>query len=657
MKKYSSWEFFKEASIFAIFWFSIELFVRIIEHFSLIDYSVLRILLSSFFLSFFVYFFLSFFHKKQTRFLLECVFLFIVTIYAFIQVGFRNFLGMYISIGTSGQMSAVFSYVKSFLFSIPIINYVLFLPFLLFVFFLFFQKKGEKLGRFSFFPYKILILCFFLFGGSFWLTLNVSFFQNPMQLVSNRTLFLVPTNSSIVVNQFGTTMYGILDVRHYFFPIEVVSLKEEEEEEKDVLDSLWLSVIEEEKDVTKLALHKYFQSRTISKKNDYTGYFEGKNVIVVMMESVNLAIELKEYFPNFAKMLEHGWYFKNNYSPRNACATGDNEFSGMTSLYPLNTSCTVNVKPNNTYFTSIFNRFKEKGYITSSYHDLDSTYYNRDIFHKNLGSEAYYDGNRLGIKFDSKNYNEWPSDVEFIEKSFPLFSKSTPFMAWLTTVTPHQPYESSSVYGDYYIDLFQDTDYSDSLKRYLSKLKITDDALGVLMDLLEEKNLLSDTVIVLYGDHYPYGLSNDDVQDALSYDITPFYEIERTPFLIYNSELEAQALKQKTFYMNILPTLLNLFDLDYDSRFYMGEDIFSEDFSNRVVFADGSWEDEIARYNALTSEIIYFSEDVTYTLEEIQKINFAIYQKKEMSKLAIEENYFAYLEEKLNEKQKEKENE
>lgn len=174
------------------------------------------------------------------------------------------------------------------------------------------------------------------------------------------------------------------------------------------------------------------------------------------------------------------------------------------------------------------------------------------------------------------------------------------------------------------------------------------------MNLLEEKDMLSDTVIVLYGDHYPYGLSNKDVALSVDYDIEDFFEIERTPFLIYNSELEPKIYKEKTFYMNILPTIANLFDLDYDPRFYMGEDLFDPNFSSRVVFQDGSWEDNIARYNAIDSSITYFDEEITYTIEEIQKINKDIYNKKAMSKLAIETNYFEYLEKKKEELQKER---
>jgi len=653
MKRFNK-TFIIESFIGTFFFFGIEIIFRVLEGFSLFDYAMLRIFISCVFLSSMLQLFLTFIKKRKIRDRVHLFFLFVISIYAFVQLGFHNFLGLFVSIGTSGQVSAVAGYIKNFLLSYKIEYYLIFFPFLLFLFYSFFKKKGNSVETFTI-QTKGVGLGILLFSSLFYVsTLLLPFFQNPLQLVSNKVLFLVPTNSSIAVNQFGVSVYGLLDVRHTFLPIHIqennfsTSLKNEEDV-RSFDDSLWIQVIKEETSSVNNTLNRYFQGRAIAQPNDYTGYFAGKNVIVIMMESVNNVILNSEYFPNFSRMLEHGWYWENNYSPRNACATGDNEFSGMTSLYPLNTACTVNVTPDNTYFSAIFHQFNKKGYTTSSYHDLDSTYYDRDIFHKNMGSMNYYDGNDLGMFFDSGNYLEWPSDEEFFELAGNIFTQNSPFMAWMTTVTAHQPYETSSQYGDLYYDLFDDTDYSDALKRYLSKVKVTDDALGKLMELLEEKNLLSDTVIVLYGDHYPYGLSDKDVAVSVDYDIDDFFEIERTPFLIYNSEIESKVYSEKTFYMNLLPTLANLFDLDYDPRFYVGEDLFDENFSGRVVFQDGSWEDSVARYDAMDSSITYFDESVTYSIEEIQKINLDIYNKKTMSKLAIETDYFTYLNNKIEE--------
>ena len=657
LKKLLNKDFWSEVLITSVLFFGVEIIFRMVSGFTIFDWATLRILLSSFILATIIEVIVSFIKKKRVRLIIIGVILFIVSVYAWLQTGFRNFLGVYISLGTSSQAPAVLSYVKEFLASYHIEYYLIWIPMILYIIYLFLPKKWSKKykKRIHIEAKGIGVLAIVLVGAFYLGTIHWDFMQNPIQMISNEFLFSSPTNSSIAVNQFGTSVYGILDVKQLLFPnhnirTTVTNNKKDPTEYTRVFDdSAWESIIAEEKNTTMNTLNRYFINRDISEVNDYTGYFEGKNVIVIMLESVGNIILNEEYYPNFARILSHSWYWENNYSPRNSCATGDNEFSGMTSLYALNASCTANTYQENTYFTSIFNRFREKGYHTSSYHDLDDTYYTRSVFHLNMGSEAYYDGNRLGIDFDSTNYNEWPSDVDFIEQASEIFTDEEPFMAWLTTVSAHQPYDSPSVLGEKYFSLFDDTDYPDTLKRYMSKLKVTDDALGRLLDILEEKGILEDTVIVMYGDHYPYGLVDSDVQAAVDYDVEEFYEIEQTPFVIYNSELEPKVFSEKTSYMNILPTIANLFNLDYDPRFYLGEDLFSEDFSDRVVFADSSWEDAIARYDAGNGTVTYFGSE-TYSTRELQAINTEIYQKKEMSKLAIMNNYFDYLEKKLDEK-------
>ena len=654
MKKYYSRDFLLEIIIFTAFIFGVEVIFRAVECFTIFDWATFRIFLSAFFIATIIEIILSFIKKNKVKKTIRIIVLLLITIYAWVQAGFNNFLGVYISAGTSSQFGAVTSYVKEFLVSYKIEYYFIYMPFILYLIYVLknnnfsHQVKYTYQNRLGIFSIMIITTIIYF------LTLYIPFMQNPIQMVLNKYLFFSPTNSSVAVNQFGSTVYAFLDIKQLFFPVYFLDsgFEHTESDENDIRvfdDTLWKEVTKEETDPTKKTLDQYFLSRKIAQPNEYTGYFEGKNVIVIMLESVNNIILNSEYYPNFSKILEHSWYWENNYSPRNACATGDNEFSGMTSIYALNTSCTSNVYPNNEYFTSIFNVFKNSQYTVTSYHDLDSTYYARDIFHKAMGSMAYYDGNDLGISFDSSNCLEWPSDVEFVEKASAIFTQNTPFMAWLTTVTPHQPYDGPSTYGDKYLSLFEDTNYSMELKRYMSKLKVTDDALGALINSLEQKGILQDTVIVLYGDHYPYGLVDSDVASVVDYDIHDFYEIERTPFVIYNSELEPVTFSSKTSYINILPTLANLFNLDYDPRFYFGEDLFSPDFSNRVVFADSSWEDNIARYDARSGLVTYLTNQ-RYTTLEIQKINQEINQKKQMSKLAITSNYFADLESKINAK-------
>ena len=641
--------------VHSVFLLAIELFFRVIERYAILDWATVRILLSSFGLCLFITLCLSFCKSRKKRNWVWGIFFFVISVYSWIQIGFRNFLGMYISLGVSGQAGAVTNYISSFLQSYEWYHYLIFIPFILYCLFLKCKKK-EFWTQPILNGFKMRLVLFgglLIIGGCYFSTLYLSFMQNPMQLIPNNKLFYSPTNSSVAVNQYGPTVYVLLDIKQLLFPTNMITAIPINEEEL-IDDTEWLSIIKEETNATYNTLNRYFINRPKAIENDYTGYFEGKNVIVVMMESVSTIIENGEYFPNFQRLLEHSWYWENNYSPRGSCATGDNEFSGLTSLYSLNTTCTTNTYQDNTYFEAMFNRFKASGYQTFSFHDYDDTFYARSVYHPNMGSEHFYDANELSIPY-IQDGSTWPDDSELMEKAVAIMADSEePFMTWITTVSAHLPYFGPTELGERYMDLFEDTDYSYDLKNYLSKLKVTDDALGVLLDSLEAKGLLCDTVIVLYGDHYPYGLSEEDVASVTPHDVSEFYDIEKTPFLIYNSALEPKVFTEKTSYMNILPTLANLFRLDYDARFYFGSDLLNPDFSGRVVFADGSWEDDVARYDASNSTVTYFGSE-TYTIEEIRKINEEIYTEKEMSNLSVTTNYFDYLEKALNEKKEEEE--
>ena len=361
------------------------------------------------------------------------------------------------------------------------------------------------------------------------------------------------------------------------------------------------------------------------------------------MEKSLLIIINKDLYPNFYKMYSEGISFNNNFSPRNSCATGNNEFSGMTSLYTIQNNCTANVFSSNKYFTSIFNLFKNAGYKTSSMHDYTEQYYVRSVIHKNLGSDAYYNVNDLNIPYYNE-YKNWASDEDFMNAAMDITlsdTNNTPFMLWLTTVSPHQPYNQSSVEGDKYLSITEGMGYSMELRRYMSKLKTFDNSLGILLDRLNEAGALDDTVIVMYGDHYPYGLKNKDISDILTYDLSD-YEVERTPMVIYNTQIKSEVVEKYSSYINLTPTVANLFNLDFDPRYYMGTDVFSDEYLNIVTFADGSWKNGDVYYNASSGTVRNYT-DKEHSTDELIRINNIVTNRMQISEVIIRNNYFNYL--------------
>lgn len=607
----------------------------------------------------------------------------VATVYAIAQAGFVNYLGVFMSIGTSSQAGAVKDYIADYFASFSWRFWLLAIPVLLMgIFYLFIDKRIKVLERNDTIDFAdkfdsedrkaenekilkkkkkkgllngrinaIFIAAIFIFG--YYYSLTADFMQNDLQLKTTKELFFNPDMPSIAIGQFGCSMYALVDIKSTFAPVqetETSVFDDTYDKQEQVIsdytryidDTIWEKIIAEEKNSNYKKLHNYYISQEITDKNDFTGFFKGKNLIVIMMESTNNIVINEEYYPNLYKLYNEGWAWENSYSPRNSCSTGNNEMSGMVSLYTINNSCTANIYKNNYYPEAIFNLFNEAGYTTSSYHNYTEQYYARKTIHPNMGSQAYYGAKELGIPYVNV-YQEWPSDVELVNKVLEKTENQEQFMVWMTTVSAHQPYTQSSELGDKHVALFQDTNYNTSLKRYMSKLKEFDLAIGELLSGLEKQGKLDDTVIVLYSDHYPYGLTNSTLNSYFDYDVSKQNNVDKTPFIIYNPNIHAQKYDEYTSYMNIVPTIANLFDLDYDPRLYAGKDLLSSTYENRVVFADGSWKDEIAYYNATSGKITYYDKNKTYTTDQIKQINENIKNRISMSNLAIKVNYFNYL--------------
>ena len=551
----------------------IEVIFRLINKLSITNISFFRTFLGVNIISIVLSLVYSIFPKKISKVLIIFTVL-IDSIYSFIQILFLNFLGVYMSFNTVSQVGAVKNYIFDFLKSSKGEYYLVFLPFIICLLITIVSKIISlnhpidfKLKRRFYYENQIviciLLIIFTLSSLTYYNTLNEKY-SDKYQVLSLKELFLNVSNPSLAIKDFGITSYALLDLKSKYVENEIANetifAYNDNNKTRDKDDTLWLNVINNEQNTNLNTLNRYFIDSDLPSKNAFTGKYKDKNLIVIMMESVNDIIINEQYFPNFYSLYSSSYYFKNNYSPRNSCATGNNEFSAITSLYSIYNNCTSNLYVNNIYPQSIFNLFNNSGYITNSFHDYDNTYYERTKIHPNMGSQNYYDVNALNMTY-SNVYGAWPSDVTLMEEYLKkLDDISGNFMSYITTVTTHQPYSSQSEYGDKYLDKFENVSYSLELKRYLSKMTELDNAIGVLIDGLKERNLLDDTIIVLFGDHYPYAINLDILNEILNRDLTN-YENEKVPLIIYDSSLkETITMDEYTSYINLVPTIANLFD-------------------------------------------------------------------------------------------------
>ena len=106
--------------------------------------------------------------------------------------------------------------------------------------------------------------------------------------------------------------------------------------------------------------------------------------------------------------------------------------------------------------------------------------------------------------------------------------------------------------------------------------KETDYMIELLLQNLEEKNLIENTVIVVFTDHYLYTLEDKTILDK--YKNTANNLINHTPFFIWSNNGEKININDVTSQLNILPTVLNLFGINYNPNNYIGSDALNPQY-------------------------------------------------------------------------------
>ena len=199
---------------------------------------------------------------------------------------------------------------------------------------------------------------------------------------------------------------------------------------------------------------------------------------------------------------------------------------------------------------------------------------------------------------DLINCSWLPSDVDMINATLPLYQNNEPFVTYYVTVSGHAPYAYNSTGNSIAlknIDLVRDLPYSNNVKAYLATQIELDRALESLINGLEEAGILEDTVIALVGDHYPYTLTIDEINELSDYERDEIVEVNRSNFIIWNSEMETVEVDKVGSQIDVLPTLLNLFGVEYDSRLIVGKDILS-DTPGLAIFSNRSWVSDYGTY-------------------------------------------------------------
>lgn len=348
--------------------------------------------------------------------------------------------------------------------------------------------------------------------------------------------------------------------------------------------------------------------------NEMTGIFEGKNLIYITAESfTDLAIDEK-HTPTLYKMSKEGLSFTNFYTPVWGVSTLDGEYVNCTGLIPKAGVWSMTEASDNCLPFTLGHQFGQLGYVTKAYHNHRIDYYHRDKSHPNLG----YDFDGQGGSYDFGD--SWPeSDLEMINKTTPDFltpddnGEIAPFHVYYLTVSGHLEYNFKiQDMAAKHEKETEDLNLSQGPRAYVAANMELDLAMELLLKRLEEAEVLDNTVIVLAGDHYPYALSNKEISELRGHKISEPYEKFRSTAIVWTPGMEPMTIEKTASNLDLLPTVSNLFGLDYDSRLLMGTDIFS-DRPGLVVFEDKDWiSDRGTRQELVSSEA---ESDIKYVEE------------------------------------------
>ena len=436
---------------------------------------------------------------------------------------------------------------------------------------------------------------------------------------------------------FGLVTYTRLDIKRSIFGFNESIVEEAEaEEEKDTenneeeelpeevitynqIDIDFDGLIANTNESGKKKLLEYLKNTAPTNQNDYTGYFKGKNLIFILAEGFNSIAVDAERTPTLYKLINNGFVFNNFYSPVFLSTTGG-EFQATTGLIPTQTIL-KNWKSNtpNIYY-ALGNSFNRLGYTTNAYHNWTYSYYERNKTMKTLGFYSYT-GCRNGLELEM-NCRWLPSDIDLMNVTFPKYGTEEKFMTYYITVSGHAPYNftGGNNIASKNKNLVADLPYSNNVKAYLASQIELDRALESLIQQLEEKNILDNTVIALVGDHYPYTLSIDEINEVSSYERDEIVEVNRSNFIIWNSEMKNKVEINKVgSQIDVLPTILNLFGIEYDSRLLVGKDILSNS-EGIAIFSNRSWVTNKGTYFANQNKFVS-ADNTEVDNEYIRKIN------------------------------------
>lgn len=411
------------------------------------------------------------------------------------------------------------------------------------------------------------------------------------------------------------------------------------------------SLIANESDKTIKQMHEYFSSVTPTMQNQYTGMFKDKNLIFLTLEGFSYKIIDPTLTPTLYKMSTQGFVFNNFYTSMWGGSTATGEYAATTGNFYNSANCLRMLKDKTMPFT-MGSQFKKIGYTTLAYHNNTYTYYGRENSHPTMGYTYKAIGN--GLELPS---NCWPrSDNEMAAVTINDFINEDKFHVYYMTVSGHANYtfEGNRMSVKHKARV-EHLPYSENVKAYIACQLEVEDMLTTLVNELEKAGKLDDTVFAMSADHYPYALSSAECAELYGMNeegMVSDFNLYKNSFILWSSSMkEPVIVDEPCSAIDIIPTLSNLFGIEYDSRLLMGQDILSNSVPLVILNCNsggGSWHwiTDKGSYNTKTKTFTAASGVSMTEAEEkeyIKTVNSVVSKKRTYSLRILEKDYYKYI--------------
>ena len=394
------------------------------------------------------------------------------------------------------------------------------------------------------------------------------------------------------------------------------------------------------------SIHNYVNSLTPSRQNEFTGMFKGKNLILITAEAFSAEFIDPELTPTLYRMATQGIQFKEYYQPAWGASTTTGEFSNLIGLVPTQGGTSMNETYQQDLFLTMGNQLQKLGYHSTAYHNHLKDFYHRNNTHPHLGYDKFiarYGG--LEIK------GSWPeSDLEMIDVTVPDFIDKQPFSIYYMTVSGHCEYSlKGNDMTEKNWDKVQHLEHSDIVKGYYAANLEFEYAMESLLRQLEEAGIADDTLVVIATDHYPYGLERSKTWNNTKDHLAELYGVkdydqflrDHNALIMWSGAFEGMNIVVDTpvYSLDILPTVSNLFGVEYDSRLLVGRDVFS-DAEPLVLWPDYNWVTEKGTY---CDGVFTPRDGASVDDDYVKRISSIVKNKITYSGSVVNTNYYDYV--------------